>query len=393
MDNINKQNGGPGTVNHLEQSPVTRVEIDLDRLEHNVRVLQHSLGASVSMLPVVKANAYGHGDISVSERLQHVSGVKGLAVASVAEGMKLRSAGIVVPIKILEHSMPGQEREIVEYDLISFITGPDMIRELALQAKQRQKKVPVQIRVDTETGNMGLTLEELPGICRKLKDMPWLECVGVFTHLYSAYSQNDRLVSGQLALFNRALEIAQELEMPISSVHAASSPAILRYPAAHYNVVRPGTVLYGLPSFADQLTGDYRAVMQLKSRINSIKKIPADSMITGYTTGICCSSSMRLATVPLGYADAPFLMNMKEGEGEVLVRQKKVPVVGSPFMMHLLIDVTGLPDVRVGDEVVFFGKQGEAEIKAEEVAQKAGIGVTNCEKVCFLSSRIPRSIK
>jgi len=390
MDSVDLLTGEAEVATELERSALSWVEVDLARLKYNVQMLQNRIGPAVSMLPVVKADAYGHGAVAVSRCLQKIPSVKGLAVASVAEGIELRSAGIGVPIFMLECALPGQESLIVDYHLIPLVTDLSMARELAILGKQKQKKVRVHIRVDSYTGNMGMALDELSYFLQQVKDMEWLEWSGIFTHLYAAYSQHDQLVKKQLSVFNRAREIAREMRIPIPMIHAASSPAILRYPEAYYNTVRPGTVIYGLPSFNGQID-DYRPVMQLKSQITNVKSMPAGSVIAGYKYRNSYASRVRLAKVALGYADASFLLNMREGE--VLIRGQKVKIVGIPYMLHLLVDITGVPTAAPGDEVVFFGEQGEMMISAEEVAFKADIGTTNCEKVCFLSNRLPRFIK
>ncbi|UMZ72805.1 alanine racemase [Natranaerofaba carboxydovora] len=365
------------------------IEVHIGHLLHNINILQKHLGPTINMLPVVKADAYGHGAVAISKELQKNSSVIGLAVSSVAEGIELRCSGINIPIFILEYISPGQEESIVDCDLVPLLTNLSMAEKLGLLGKEKQKKVQVQVRVAVEAGNIGVSIDELPNLLLQIKGMEWLELKGFFTHLYAAYSKNDVMVAKQLSVFKKAVKMANDYNITFPLTHAASSPAILKYPDSYFNTVRPGTIMYGLPSFEDQEDTGLRPVMQLKSKITNIITLPAGGVIAGYVKQPYCSSTMRLATVPLGYRDAPFLLNMQGGE--VLVKGERTKIVGSPFMTHLLVDVTRICEANLGDEVVFFGEQVEDTIKAEDIANKAGIGATHCESICFLSSRIPRS--
>ena len=364
------------------------VEINLGRLQKNLLSLQGKLGPLKRVLPVVKADAYGHGAVAVSRRLEGIHGLEGFAVASVPEGVELRVSGIRTPIILLEFFLSGQEKHIAEYDLTAVVSGKENVDRLALQGKNNQKTINVQVRLDTGYGNMGISLEELPELLKYIKEMEWLECSGIFTHLYASYFREDKLVDRQLSFFKRGLELAEKMGVPFSGMHAASSPAILHYPDSHYSLVRPGTILYGLPSFEGQHTSNFQPVMQLKTRIAHIKNLPPGTAVAGYNMSEKKTVPLRLATIPLGSADAYYLGNLHDGH--VLINGKKAPIIGSAFMMHILVDVTEIPNGMPGDEVVLFGEQGEEVILAEELARKSGIGIINCEKVCFVNSRVPR---
>ncbi len=367
------------------------IEINMEHLNHNIKLIGKKVGACVNLMPVVKADAYGHGSVHISKELQKNPNVIGLAVSSVLEGIELRQAGVSIPLFILEDSLPGQEPLIIDYNLTPLIANFSMAKELAIIAEKKQKKVQVQIRISIENSNMGISTTDLPDFINQIKEIKWLDLQGFFTHLYAAYNQNDKLVSHQLSEFNYALSIAQKMNLVLPLIHAASSPAILRYPDAYYNTVRPGTILYGLSSFDNQEDIGLKPVMQLKSKVAKVKSINAGGSITaGYNKQSNCNINMRIATVPLGYSDALFLLKMKGGE--VIINGGKAPIVGIPFMSHFLVDISLLPDTYPGDEVVIFGIQGNRVIRVEDIAQKAGIGTTNCESICFLSSRVPRYI-
>ncbi len=360
----------------------------MGRLQNNLYILRQNLGPLIKILPVLKADAYGHGAVAVGRCLEGLPGVEGFAVASVPEGLELRRSGIKLPIILLEYFLTGQEKSIADYELTPIVACREAVDNLAMQAKKLQKQIDVQVRLDTGFGNMGVTVEELPELMKHIDDVQWLKCNGIFTHLYASYYREDELLGRQLSLFKRGLEIAEKMKVPLSGIHAASSPAILQYPETHYNLVRPGTLLYGLPSFESQRKSDYLPVMQLKSRISHIKNLQAGTSVAFYKGMENITLSTRMATVPLGSADAHHLSSLNNGY--VLIRGRKAPIIGSSFMMHFMVDISHIPESIPGDEVVLFGEQGDESITVEELANKSCIGIINCEKVCFLSSRIPR---
>ncbi len=359
----------------------------MENLAYNVKRLKAALGEQVRLMPVVKADAYGHGAVAVSKVFERC-GAMGLAVAKVAEGVELRKAGIKLPIFVVEYLLPEESDRVAEYDLIPVVHSLELLRNLALKGRSRQKKMKIQVRVDTGSGNMGLPPGEVQSLLREVKKLPWLELEGLFTHLTAAYDCEKALVAEQLDLFEKTVRLAEKEGLQVPLVHAASSPAILCFPETHFNLVRPGTLLYGFPSLENQQERGYRPVLQLKARISQIKKIKAGVKTVGYDYRVKASSSKSLAVIPLGYGDAFFLLGSRGGD--VLIGGQRAPIFGHPCMAHFQADVTHIPGIQTGDEVVIFGQQGSETIPAEEVAEKAGIGTLNCESVCFLSSGIPR---
>lgn len=373
--------------NKCQISAPVWAEISLGNLKYNMERLRQNLGEQVAIMPVVKTDAYGHGAVPVS-KIFEACGAAGLAVAKVAEGVELRKGGLGLPVYVIEYMLPGESEMVLEHDLVPIVQSMDLARILALKGRERQKKVRVQIRVDTGEGNMGLYPGDITDMLRLLKELEWLEPDGIFTHLTAAYAHDSRLVERQLYLFNEAVELAAKEDVHFPLVHTASSPAILSFPKSYYNLVRPGTLLYGLPSLKDQQDRDYKGVMQLKARISHLKRIDGGQKTLGYDFRVTAASAMTLAVVPLGYGDALFLLNYMHGH--VLVGGCRAPVFGRPCMAHFLVDVTQIPGAGIGDEVVIFGQQGTGVIRAETVAENAGINILNCESVCFLSNRIKR---
>lgn len=241
---------GEGTLNQkklndqLAANQPAWMEINLKNAAFNLKCLQRNLGEQVKIMPVVKADAYGHGALAVS-RVFERCGAMGLAVANVAEGVELRKAGISLPIYVLEHLLPEESEQVVEYDLSPVVHSMELARKLSIEGRVRQKTVHVQVRVDTGSGIMGLHPDKVLPLLREIKGLSWLALVGIFTHLTAAYDCEYALVSKQLDLFERTVQLSltEDLEVPL--VHAASSPVILCFPEAHFNIVRPGTLPCG----------------------------------------------------------------------------------------------------------------------------------------------------
>lgn len=360
-------------------------EVNLNNLKDNYFSVYQSLKKGTGVLPVIKGNAYGHGAVAVARQLLEC-GAESLAVSSVHEGIELRQAGINVPLVILEETPPQGAEKVVEYDLTAAACSFPFISALGFHARQKQKIVKIHVRVDTSYGGPGIKPGDFGQFARKIKEMPWLEIEGIFTHLFAAYTLDGKNVAAQLNTFNEVLAEARRLNLEIPLVHAASSPAIFNYPDSHYNLVRPGIALYGLPPY-EGASCDIKPVMQLKGDIVSIKEINCGFSL-GYKDNIAVERPLRIATVSIGYGDAFFLFLINNGEA--LIRGKRAPYFGRSCTATIRLDITDVEDAQVGDEVVFFGEQGDESISAVEVAEKAGIGLLNCETVCLLNRELPR---
>ncbi len=363
----------------------TFAEIDLDALRFNFEQVKRLTGSTIKILAMVKADAYGHGAITISQELEKL-GVDFLGVALCQEGVELREAGITTPILVLGGIFEGEEAELFRHQLTPLILNLEMAERLAHQAGRAKQEVRVQIKVDSGMGRVGILPEEAGDFFRKLKRLGGLKVEGVCSHFAEADKEEKDFTREQQSRFNEVVSLAQKSGFNPLSIHLANSAAIMDFPSAHYNLVRPGIMLYGVyPSPLFRKKTELRPVMSLKTRILHLKKVPPNSSISYGRTFITKRESL-IATLPIGYADG--YSRSLSNKGEVLIKGQRCKIVGRVCMDLTLIDVTEIPGVRVGDEVVLLGRQGAGEIPVEEIAGR--IGSISYEVFCSVSRRIPR---
>jgi len=249
----------------------------------------------------------------------------------------------------------------------------------------KNKKVKIHIRIDTGSHGDGISFEECSEFFEEVSLMKWIEIEGVYTHLTSAYGQDANAVRNQIERFRNTVDIAGMKGLHIPLLHAASSPAIFRYKDAHFNMVRAGTALYGLPFVGDEGVFSLKPVMQLKSRIICIKEFEKGCM-KGYGQKCNEPRNIKIAYVAIGYADAPFLLEAKNLN--VLIGGECFPMYGDAYMDHIKVDISGHNHIKAGDEVVIFGSRQNNHIGALEVANACNISKVNCESICFLGKRV-----
>lgn len=362
------------------------IEANLENLKNNIRAIRQKVGYDVQIMAVVKANGYGHGAAKIAEySLEY--GVDQLAVALIQEGIELRQQGIKAPILILGAILPEQVELIRRYSLTATVCNLSLASSMAKVGEQNQERIKCHVRVDIGAVGIGVSPGDAILLVEDILAMEWLELEGMYTHLPSAYGQNIELIERDLALFNGVLTRLKEKEIHIPIIHACSSPGIMKIPTAYYNMVRPGTCLYGLPSFENQEDWGIKPVMQLKAKIVDIKEL-GNGELSGYGYKYKTTKPTRVAAIPMGYADGFFMFMLKRGE--VLICNKPAPVFGKSFMSHFLVDITHIPEAEIGDEVVILGEQGESNVTAEQLAYQSEIGTTNCESICLLSNSVPR---
>lgn len=337
-------------------------------------------------MPVVKADAYGHGLIEVSKYLVS-QGIEQLGIATVDEGMELRENGIGVYLFILGNIFPEEADAVIEYNLIPTICNLEVAQRLEEIAKEKNIFVKVHVKIDTGMGRIGVSYKEVLDFFLKLKEFPHLVIEGIWTHFASA--EENYFTGLQLARFNFVLGGLQQCGINFLYIHTANSTALFKYKETHFNLVRPGLSLYGVypePSLRDIV--ELKPAMSIKTKIVFLKKVPAGQSISYGRTFITQRESI-IATLPVGYGDGYHWL--LSNRGKVLVKGMRVPVVGRVCMDQTMIDVTDVPGVALGDEVVLLGKQDNEEITAEELA-----GLTNTipyEILCRINSRIPRIYK
>jgi alanine racemase len=362
----------------------TICEIDLSALRHNFRELKKKAEGR-QILSLVKANAYGHGSVAVS-RVLVSEGVSCLGVASVEEGMELRRAGVGVPILCLGGSLGAGASDLLEYGLTPVVFNEEGIRFLQQSHPGNDRPLEVHLKVDTGMGRLGILPEDLEGVLSLLHGSPALKLQGVMTHLARADESEEGPTEEQRKVFLGMEKKVRGAGFQVPIFHLANSAALIDGKLDETSLVRPGIALYGAyphPRFQDKI--DLRPVMTWKSEIISLKDVPVGTPVSYGGTFVTRRRS-RIAVMPVGYADG--YSRLFSNRGEVLVRGVRVPVAGRVCMDLTMLDVTDLPEVGLGDEVVLIGSQGQSSIRAEELADK--IGTISYEIFCAVSSRVPR---
>ncbi len=363
----------------------TWAEVDLGAFRHNFKQISRKLTKGVSLLPVVKADAYGHGMEEIA-RTSLSCGAKLLGVANIEEGIFLRKRGIKAPILILGSVYPlSNFAYILRYKLSPTICSVQASEELSKIAKIRRQEARVHIKVDTGMGRIGISAENAAGLVKRVVQLPGIIVEGIFTHLAAADSDYEFTME-QIRKFQSVIDELKRDNINIKYKHAANSTAILRYSGAHFNLARPGISLYGLVPFEGaEKEIDLKPVMQLKTRIVFVKRVKKGTSVSYGRTWKAESDSI-IGTLPIGYADG--YNRLLSNKGEVLIRGKRIPIVGRVCMDMCMVDITSLPEVKVGEEVVLIGSQGKERITADEIAKL--IGTISYEVVCAISKRVPR---
>jgi alanine racemase len=363
-------------------------EINLDNLKDNLNIVRKRLDSKTKILAIVKADAYGHGLCEISQKLCN-EGVDYFGVASINEGIELINCGVNVPILVLNTVLPEELPDLLEAGLIPTVNSISLAEIANSYGESKNRRMKIHIRVDTSAEGEGIPHKECPNFLKSLVEMEGIEVEGIYTHLVSAYGSEDELVHSQLNNFKAVIDFANENCIHIPFIHAASSPAIFGYLESHFNMVRAGTVLYGMPFVKDDFVSLLKPVMQVKSRVVCIKEF-SDGFCFGYGVKYFGQKNLRIAHVSVGYADAFFLLGVDSLK--VLIGGRFVSVYGKAGMDHIKLDISDneMNDVKIGDEVVIFGTQKDETVGPFYVAQACGISKVNCESICFLGKRVKR---
>ncbi|MEJ5300376.1 MAG: alanine racemase [Thermodesulforhabdaceae bacterium] len=354
------------------------VEIDLSALKRNYQRIRNLVKPGVSVAPVVKAEAYGHGMIKVAKALFQLK-PEWLAVSKFSEAVILRDVGITTPILVLSGLLPDEYEEALARNITPVVYTMEQLYLCETAGKKRLMPFPVHIKIDTGMGRLGFREESLSELISKLKDSLWISPIGVMSHFADADDESSSFPLTQLARFRNFLNHMQSsLNRLPPYIHIANSAGTVRYPESHYTMVRPGLVLYGPTSFAE----DFEPVMSLKARILQVKKVPSGTPI-GYGRSFVAPEPMVIATVSIGYGDGyPRALSNK---AKVLIQGKRCPVVGRVSMNLITVDVSHLSTFpREGEEVVLLGYQGKEIISADELASK--VGTISYEIYCRIGS-------
>lgn len=363
----------------------TRVEIDLDALRFNLRQVRDRVGQDCEILAVVKADAYGHGASGVAPALA-AAGADQFGVALVGEGLALRRYGLTQPIVVLGGAFPGEEATILEHHLQPALYDLDTARRLDAAARAAGNRIPCHLKVDTGMGRLGFRPDRLADVLAVLKSLPGVEIRGVISHLALADEPDKPFTATQIERFQSVVTQVREAGFTPHYLHLANSAAIYSRQLAGCNLVRPGVSLYGgLTGTPFEQEVPQRPVMSFLSQVAQLKEVPAGEGIS-YAHRFVTQRPSRLAAVPVGYADG--YNRLLTNKGDVLIRGRRAPVAGTVCMDWILVDVTAIPDVAVGDRVTLLGRDGDECITALEWADK--IGTITYEVFCNISKRVPR---
>ncbi len=362
----------------------TWAEIDLSHLEHNYRALRSLLPSGCRLAGMVKANAYGHGAVSVAKKLESL-GSEYMLVACLDEAIELRQGGVKAPIMILSPTSERFISELLQYHITQTVTDLASAKKLSKAAADRNQRLKIHIKVDTGMSRLGMlcqesSIEEAAREILEIYDLPGLDTEGIYTH----FSNADGDEAYTMMQLSRFLDLKKLVDRPGLIWHCASSAATLQYPCAYMDMVRPGISLYGhypSPELEDLDGVGLLPVMTLKSRIISLKDFPPGTLVSYGGTYVLQRDS-KIAVLPIGYGDG--LSRLLSNNCQVLIHDKRVDVVGRICMDMCMVDVTDLPSVEVGDVAVVFGPELPVEEKAD------AIGTIQYELLTGIAPRVPR---
>lgn len=362
-------------------------EIDLDAVAYNIKNIRKKVKKETMIMGVVKADAYGHGAVEVSKVLLY-NGADWLGVAMIDEAVQLRKNNIMVPILILGYTPEAEIEDVVRYDIIQTVFSYEMAKMVSDAAVKLGKTAKIHIKVDTGMGRIGFIPEENIGDeVLKISKLPNIEINGIFTHFSTSDEKDKTFTKLQYDRFKYAIDEIEKKGIKLSVKHCANSAAIMDFDDLGFNMVRAGIILYGMyPS--DEVIKEnlsLKPVMSIKTHISYVKKVSKNIPVSYGRTYYTDKESV-IATVPVGYADG-YIRKMQNG-GRVIVNGHYANIVGRVCMDQFMIDITDVPDVSSGDEVILMGSDEKLSITAEEIAHV--LDTINYEVVCMIGKRVPR---
>lgn len=362
----------------------TWVEIDLDAFKWNIDRVREKISDDVKIMLVVKADAYGHGAVHISKCAAEY-GVDMLGVATTDEGVQLRKAGIGLPILITSPILEDEIDKLIENSLSASVSTFKFAEAASRMAVVKGKICRIHIEIDTGMGRAGFSSGDAVGEVSRIAGLEGLELEGIFTHFPTADSDHD-FTNDQIREFERIADELKRKGIVFKYTHAANSAGIINFPSSHFNMVRPGLAVYGhTPSVDLNNKIELVPVMSFKSKILLVREFPPGASIS-YGRTYITNEPRIIGTVAAGYGHG--ISHRLSNRGEVLFRGERVPIVGRVTMDMTMVDLTGFDDVRVGEEVVIFGKQGGEKIDVDDTAQWDG--TLNYEVLCRISKRVVR---
>lgn len=363
-------------------------EINLSNLDYNIKNIKAKLGSGTKIIGVVKADGYGHGSVKVAEVLR-ANGVDTFAVSTLQEAIVLREAGATEQIISLSLTPNFYSNVLVEYDIAPVISSLENARAISKTAAEVGKAVSGFIAADTGMGRIGYLTwaENAVSEIKEISQLPNFKIAGLFSHMSTADSADKTFSRQQEQCFNEFYDklIAAGIEIPMRTF--ANSASVMELPSVYFDAVRPGIILYGCyPSDeVDKSSLSLKPVMSVKATISHLKDVPAGFSVS-YGREFISKRPSKIATIALGYADGyprPYAP-----KGVVIVNGVKAPLAGNICMDQCMIDVTDVPDVKVGDEVIVMGSDGKNTILADDIAKATG--TINYEIICAFGQRLPK---
>lgn len=336
-------------------------------------------------MPVVKANAYGHGAVEIAQALTH-QGIVRLAVFSIEEGIALRQASIAVSIVVLGPIFEQQFADLFAHQLTPVVSDSLTLAALGRHVAQGASPYPIHLKVETGMGRLGVTQYELETIISKRTFPSSLYLEGLLSHFADSDGVAPESTNHQIERFERALRVVRAEGFSVPLVHLSNSAGIVRFSSAHYSLVRPGIMLYGYHTLPPTIHGPaLKPVLSLTTRIAQLRLIQPGETVS-YNRTFMAKRPTRIAVLPIGYSTG--VSRQLSNRGQVLIRGRRAAIAGIVCMDMIMVDVTDIPDVMVGDEVVLIGTQGNERITAGDVAE--WIGTISYEVLCAISPKIPR---
>lgn len=364
----------PVNSNHFRP---TRAVVYLDALKHNLKLAQDLAGPGISLMGVVKANAYGHGAVPVAQAMES-GGIQAMGVATPREGVQLRQGGVRAPLYVFGGPFAAPGDHLVEHDLVPVLYNENQVDHLSGSLTW---ELEVVLKVDTGMTRLGILPEQLPAMLKKIQNAKRLRLSGVMTHLAQADTTFEGPTAKQYAIFTDVERQVRELAPEVKIFHMANSAALLGKKLGPCNWARPGIMLYGAsPHPRFEVGKKLKPVMKFLTQVVSLKEIPAGVSVSYGGTWTAPRPS-RIAVLPVGYADG-YIRHLSD-VGEVLTLGRRAPVVGRVCMDLTMIDVTEIPEVGLGTEVTLWGPG----LPAEELAERAG--TISYELFCGISPRVP----
>lgn len=371
----------------------TWAEISLNAIEHNYNVIRTKVADDTKVCCVIKADGYGHGAVELSQIYEKL-GADFFAVSNIDEGIEIRKSGSKLPIVILGYTPVSEAENLAEYDISQAVFSLEYAKELSEKCVEEDCICKMHIKVDSGMSRIGFMCQEFPRDEYSIEEiceaccLPNLEVEGLFTHfcVSDEDAEGREFTNKQYENFIHVRDSLKKRGVDISVVHCSNSGAIEDYPETCCDMVRAGIILYGLaPSskLADRL--DLVPAMTLKTVVAFVKEVQKGATIS-YGRTFTADRKMKIATVPIGYADGFIRQNAKDGY--MMVNGKKAKIVGRICMDQTMLDVTDIEDVKTGDEVVVFGTGENGEPTADSLAENTG--TINYETVCLVGKRVPR---